>query len=52
MALGMSEDALWAVLRRCRETLFNVRSKRVLPGLDEKVLAEGRSFGATLEMKF
>ena len=36
--LGMTEDDLRALLARCREKLFEVRSKRIRPGLDDKAL--------------
>ena len=36
--LGVAEDELSQVLHRCRETLLVVRSQRVAPGRDEKVL--------------
>ena len=37
--LQLSEEALEEVLSRCREALFETRSKRVAPGRDDKVLA-------------
>ena len=36
--LGISEDALEAVLERSRRKLFEVRERRVKPGRDEKIL--------------
>jgi uncharacterized protein len=36
--LGVAEDELSQVLHRCREKLLAVRSQRVAPGRDEKVL--------------
>lgn len=37
--LNLSEEELRGVLNRCRSTLFDVRSRRVPPGRDEKILA-------------
>lgn len=36
--LGQSESELAAVLDRCRRTLFDVRSRRIAPGRDDKIL--------------
>ncbi len=36
--LHQSEDTMEAVLARCREKLFAVRSQRIPPGRDEKIL--------------
>jgi uncharacterized protein YyaL (SSP411 family) len=38
-SLKMTETALSEVLQRCRERLFAVRSQRIWPGRDEKILA-------------
>jgi hypothetical protein len=37
--LDIDEDELAGLLSRCRQTLYDVRSKRIAPGRDEKVLA-------------
>ncbi|MDA0834954.1 MAG: thioredoxin domain-containing protein [Planctomycetota bacterium] len=36
--LNLSEDELDLILARCRKKLFDVRSKRIAPGRDDKVL--------------
>ncbi len=36
--IGLSDEELEAIVRRSREKLYEVRSKRVWPGRDEKVL--------------
>lgn len=38
-ALGMQVVELGTVLERCRRTLFDVRSARIAPGRDDKILA-------------
>lgn len=37
--LGIAENELAAVLARCRQTLLDVRARRIAPGRDDKVLA-------------
>ena len=37
--LGLTEEALAAVIARARRTLYPIRERRVHPGLDDKVLA-------------
>jgi uncharacterized protein YyaL (SSP411 family) len=37
---GMDEADLRATLERCRQKLFDVREKRIRPGLDDKVLTD------------
>ena len=36
---GVSEDALLAAIDRAKRTLYDVRAKRIWPGLDDKILA-------------
>jgi len=36
---GVSEDELAAAIERAKRTLYDVRAKRVWPGLDDKILA-------------
>lgn len=44
---GMSEDKIREILARCSEKLLNVRSKRVAPGLDDKILTSWNSLMIT-----
>ncbi|MBI2111782.1 MAG: thioredoxin domain-containing protein [Nitrosarchaeum sp.] len=44
---GMSEDKIHEILVRCSEKLLNVRSKRVAPGLDDKILTSWNSLMIT-----
>lgn len=39
LALGMQVVEVETVLERCRQTLFDIRSARIAPGRDDKVLA-------------
>ena len=44
---GISEDKIHEILVRCSEKLLNVRSKRVAPGLDDKILTSWNSLMIT-----
>jgi len=44
---GISEDKIHEILARCSEKLLNVRSKRVAPGLDDKILTSWNSLMIT-----
>ncbi|MSV33507.1 MAG: thioredoxin domain-containing protein [Nitrosarchaeum sp.] len=44
---GISEDKIREILARCSEKLLNVRSKRVAPGLDDKILSSWNSLMIT-----
>lgn len=44
---GISEDKIREILARCSEKLLNVRSKRVAPGLDDKILTSWNSLMIT-----
>jgi len=44
---GMSEDKIREILASCSEKLLNVRSKRVTPGLDDKILTSWNSLMIT-----
>ncbi|MBI3254435.1 MAG: thioredoxin domain-containing protein, partial [Nitrosarchaeum sp.] len=44
---GMSEDKIHEILVRCSEKLLNVRSKRVAPELDDKILTSWNSLMIT-----
>ena len=44
---GKSEDKIREILANCSEKLLNVRSKRVAPGLDDKVLTSWNSLMIT-----
>ncbi|MFB5628945.1 MAG: thioredoxin domain-containing protein, partial [Nitrosarchaeum sp.] len=44
---GLSEDKIREILTNCSKKLLNVRSKRVAPGLDDKVLTSWNSLMIT-----
>ncbi|MDO8640998.1 MAG: thioredoxin, partial [Nitrosarchaeum sp.] len=44
---GISEDKIREILASCSEKLLNVRSKRVTPGLDDKILTSWNSLMIT-----
>lgn len=44
---GISEDKIREILARCSEKLLNVRSKRIAPGLDDKILTSWNSLMIT-----
>lgn len=44
---GMSEDKIHETLVKCSEKLLNVRSKRITPGLDDKILTSWNSLMIT-----
>jgi hypothetical protein len=44
---SISEDKIQEILTRCSEKLLNVRSKRVAPGLDDKILTSWNSLMIT-----
>ena len=44
---GISEDKIREILARCSEKLLNVRSKRITPGLDDKILTSWNSLMIT-----
>ena len=44
---GISEDKVRDILKSCSEKLLEVRSKRILPGLDDKVLVSWNSLMIT-----
>jgi len=58
---GISEDKIREILFKCSEKLLDVRSKRIMPGLDDKILtswnslmitAFAKGFAVTDEIKY